>query len=86
MGIFVKADEIDVIASGVRYLRIEGAFYIGIGWLFLLYGYFRAIKKPACQSYSQSYRSACASFSPMFGIFYRRDRHLDVDSDWLGTC
>ena len=45
MGIFVKADEIDVIASGVRYLRIEGAFYIGIGWLFLLYGYFRAIKK-----------------------------------------
>lgn len=66
MGIFVKADEIDVIASGVRYLRIEGAFYIGIGWLFLLYGYFRAIKKPACQLYSQSYRSACASFSPMF--------------------
>lgn len=45
MGIFVKADEIDVIASGVRYLRIEGAFYIGIGWLFLLYGYFRAIGK-----------------------------------------
>lgn len=45
MGIFVKADEIDVIVSGVRYLRIEGAFYIGIGWLFLLYGYFRAIKK-----------------------------------------
>ena len=33
------------IAAGVHYLRIEGAFYIGIGFLFLLYGYFRAIKR-----------------------------------------
>ena len=28
------------------YLRIEGAFYAGIGILFLLYGYYRAIDKP----------------------------------------
>ena len=34
-----------LIASGVRYLRIEGAFYFGIGCLFLLYGYYRAIKR-----------------------------------------
>ena len=32
--------------AGVRYLRIEGAFYAGIGCLFLLYGYFRAIQQP----------------------------------------
>ena len=31
---------------GVRYLRIEGAFYWGIGCLFLLYGLYRALEKP----------------------------------------
>lgn len=46
MRIFVNAKETAVIASGVRYLRIEGAFYCGIGCLFLLYGYYRAVKKP----------------------------------------
>ena len=46
MTIFVSAKETAVIASGVHYLRIEGAFYCGIGCLFLLYGYYRAVKKP----------------------------------------
>ncbi len=46
MRIFVSAKETAVIAFGMRYLRIEGAFYFGIGCLFLLYGYYRAIKKP----------------------------------------
>ena len=46
MRIFVSAKETAVIASGVRYLRIEGAFYCGIGCLFLLYAYYRAVKKP----------------------------------------
>ena len=36
----------DIISIGVRYLRIEGAFYVGIGVLFLLYGYYRAIRMP----------------------------------------
>lgn len=45
MMIFVN--EIDVIKEGVRYLRIEGSFYLGIGCLFLLYGLYRAIGKPA---------------------------------------
>ncbi len=35
-----------VIAEGVRYLRIEGSFYLLIGGLFLLYGLYRAIGKP----------------------------------------
>ena len=30
----------------MRYLRIEGAFYCGIGCLFLLYGLYRALEKP----------------------------------------
>lgn len=46
MGLFVRKSELDVIACGVRYLRIEGAFYPGIGLLFLLYGFYRAVKKP----------------------------------------
>lgn len=45
MHIFVSTSETDVIATGVQYLRVEGAFYFGIGCLFLLYGYYRAIKQ-----------------------------------------
>ena len=46
MRIFINQSETAVIASGVKYLRIEGAFYIGIGCLFLLYGFYRAVKRP----------------------------------------
>jgi len=46
MMIFVKADETDIIRSGARYLVTEGSFYVGIGILFLLYGYYRGINKP----------------------------------------
>lgn len=46
MKIFVAADEVEIIAEGARYLRIEGAMYAGIGLLFLWYGYFRGINKP----------------------------------------
>lgn len=46
MMIFVDAKETSIILEGVRYLRIEGAFYIGIGCLFLLYGLYRALGRP----------------------------------------
>lgn len=46
MMIFIDASEFEVIMEGVRYLRIEGAFYCGIGCLFLLYGLYRALGKP----------------------------------------
>lgn len=46
MQIFISSAETEIIAVGVQYLRIEGAFYIGIGILFMLYGYYRAINKP----------------------------------------
>ena len=45
MRLFISTEETAVIAEGVRYLRIEGAFYFGIGCLFLLYGYYRAMKR-----------------------------------------
>ena len=46
MAIFVDVGETEVILEGVRYLRIEGAFYCGIGCLFLLYGLYRALGRP----------------------------------------
>ena len=46
MTVFVDAGNTAVIAIGVGYLHIEGAFYAGIGILFLLYGYYRAVNRP----------------------------------------
>ena len=46
MMLFVKSTEIETIKEGAKYLRIEGSMYIGIGILFLWYGYFRGINKP----------------------------------------
>ena len=45
MCIFINPEEIKIISAGVKYLYIEGACYIGIGILFLLYGYYCAINK-----------------------------------------
>ena len=46
IALFLENPDSSIISVGANYLRTEGAFYIGIGWLFLLYGYYRAIKKP----------------------------------------
>lgn len=46
MGLFTEPGETAIVAAGIRYLRIEGAFYAGIGCLFLLYGLYRALGKP----------------------------------------
>lgn len=46
MKIFVGDSEREIIDIGTGYLRIEGAFYALIGFLFLFYGLFRAIGKP----------------------------------------
>ena len=46
MLLFVDAGETEILREGVRYLHIEGAFYCGIGCLFLLYGLYRALGKP----------------------------------------
>ena len=46
MSIFIDPSQSEIVAAGVHYLRIEGACYIGIGLLFLLYGYYRAVNQP----------------------------------------
>lgn len=47
MAFFVSPEETEIIDIGVGYLRIEGSFYVGIGYLFLLYGYYRAVALPS---------------------------------------
>ena len=47
MSVFIDPAQTQIIQAGVHYLRIEGACYIGIGMLFLLYGYYRAVERPA---------------------------------------
>lgn len=46
MSLLVGTSNVEIIQAGVEYLRIEGCFYFGIGLLFMLYGYFRAVNKP----------------------------------------
>jgi Na+-driven multidrug efflux pump len=44
--IFVQPQETDVLSIGIQYLWIEGACYFGIGFLFLFYGLYRALRRP----------------------------------------
>lgn len=46
MAFFVPETATETIEIGTGYLRIEGACYIGIGILSMLYAYYRAIKEP----------------------------------------
>ena len=73
MGIFIAPEEIGIINIGAGYLRVEGACYCGIGILFLLYGYFRAVEKPKVSLLltiiSLGTRVVLAyAFAPVFGV------------------
>ena len=75
MELFIDSSETEIIQEGVRYLRIEGAFYWGIGCLFLLYGLYRALGKPGMSVFltvvSLGTRVALAyalSAVPAFGV------------------
>lgn len=49
MRLFVNVEDKEIsqiVSEGIRYLHIEGTFYVGIGCLFLLYGLYRALGKP----------------------------------------
>ncbi len=43
MSIFVEPSKTAIVEAGVTYLRIEASCYFGIGVLFLLYGFYRAV-------------------------------------------
>lgn len=44
--IFISGSEIEILSIGVTYLHVVGAFYFGIGGLFMLYGLYRALNRP----------------------------------------
>ncbi|MDE5803043.1 MAG: MATE family efflux transporter [Lachnospiraceae bacterium] len=46
MKIFIDAADADIIAAGAGYLRMVASCYIGIGFLFLFYGLYRAVHRP----------------------------------------
>ncbi len=74
MGIFISPEETEIIEIGAGYLRIEGACYCGIGILFLLYGYFRAVERPKISLLltiiSLGTRVLLAyAFAPMLGVW-----------------
>lgn len=73
MRLFVEPGEAEIIAAGVGYLHIEGACYLGIGLLFLLYGYYRGIGQPEMSLVltviSLGTRVALAyALAPVFGV------------------
>lgn len=45
MMLFISKKQMNIIQIGMTYLKTEGSFYIGIGCLFLLYGYYRGVGK-----------------------------------------
>lgn len=47
INIFLQEPNGKILKIGTSYLRTEGAFYLGIGILFMLYGFYRAVAKPA---------------------------------------
>ncbi len=55
-----------------RYLHIEGAFYCGIGCLFLLYGLYRALGRPGMSVVLTVISWEPASCSPISCLPYRR--------------
>lgn len=73
LSLFMDEGRRDIMEIGVRYLRIEGSFYVGIGILFLFYAIFRGLEKPGISIVltvvSLGLRVALAYlFSPVWGL------------------
>ena len=85
MGLFIDAGEQQIIAEGARYLRIEGAMYVGIGVLFLWYGYFRGICKPHLPDpyHHFSGNPGCPVLFAGTPYVSGRGSHLVLHSDWM---
>lgn len=81
MQIFIAPEETAIIQAGVHYLHIEGACYIGIGILFLLYGYYRAVNQPG-----MSVILTIASLGTRVTLAYILSAtFLDVTGIWLSV-
>ena len=87
MSLFVGAESTAVISVGVEYLRIEGACYLGIGILFLLYGYYRAVDRPGVSVVltviSLGTRVVLAYFLSAFPVFGAAGIWLAIPIGWV---
>lgn len=45
ISIFIPPEAENALSIGTQYLRVEGSCYLGIGILFMLYGYYRAVNQ-----------------------------------------
>ena len=73
MAFFAGAEAVEAVAIGAGFLRIEAPFYFALGILFLLYGYFRGVDRPAVSVVltvcSLGTRVALAyALAPLFGV------------------
>lgn len=73
LSLFIDPTQTEILAIGARYLRMEGAFYIGIGMLFLLYATYRGLERAGMSVVltviSLGLRVLIAyAFAPRFGV------------------
>ena len=83
---FIDGSEHEIIRVGIQYLHIEGAFYCGIGILFLWYGYYRAVGRPEMSVVL----TVISLGTRVFAFLYTgtdkvdwSDCNLVVNSDWM---
>ena len=78
--IFIDPGETQILNAGVQYLWIEGSCYIGIGLLFLLYGYYRAINRPG-----MSVILTIASLGTRVLLAYLLSSRIGVTGIWISV-
>lgn len=79
MLLFVEESQTEILAIGIQYLHIEGAFYVGIGLLFLLYGLFRGFGRAGVSIVLTVVSLAAGWRWPMR---WRRSRPLGLTGVW----
>lgn len=78
MNLFLSDHSLSIIHIGSQYLHIEASCYIGIGLLFLLYGYYRAIVKPG-----MSVLLTILSLGTRVLLSYSFAKHFGVIAIWI---
>lgn len=78
MNLFLSDHSLSIIKTGSQYLHNEASCYIGIGILFLLYGYYRAIVKPG-----MSVLLTILSLGTRVLLSYSFAHHFGVIAIWI---
>lgn len=86
MQIFISPEETEIIRIGTEYLRIEGSFYLGIGYLFYGTDSTEPSANQKCPSFNDSlFRNpSCIGLCTGRHPFHWCTRHLVVNSHRMG--